>query len=284
MGMGVYTSIMTEALKHQAGTRAMRSRHVPDRGADPEEAAPFVCRQCGDGYDHEGECPRCDVALARRDHTVQLDAPELVPTRSPITSLLALALAIGFPGIVLGSFLWLRASTSGPGPEAFAAAIVGFGALAVMTFGWAWHRFDPNRKERLAHEAALRRAKRRQRTVPLVRVEDLPAKIDGAVRVRGRVRVELGDDGEPHLTIVDGDGCARVRLHDRLRVWDQRGARGALSEGEQVEVVGRGRRVIGAGNGYRDEEGDFAFEEDVEVTVLATPRTASARKPEPRGD
>ncbi len=107
----------------------------------------------------------------------------------------------------------------------------------------------------------ISRVRRRIGRIPARSTRELP--VEGEARVRGVVRVERGC-----VAIVDDVGMAELSPSARVRVWDEDGSAGsALVDGDEVEVVGWGKRV-GRG-GFRDG-GAFVFdgaEADVSVRV-----------------
>jgi hypothetical protein len=266
--MGVYTNIATEALKHRAGIKQYRPGAIPERSQGGENAtqAPFLCPRCGDHYDFAGTCPRCDVALCDPAHAVLVPPPlgssRAALSKSPTAAIVAILAGFGTPIAMLAALARIDRASADLNAAGLFAALLAL-VVAIFVLEWAWTRTKPRRELRRRRRAARKRAGR----APLLDHETLPAVAETPVRVRGRVRVVHDQNGEPQLAVLDGEQRVRVALDD-VTAWANDDVRAAIEEGDEVEVIGRGRRK-GAGNGYRDTAGEFTFEDAVDVELLA---------------
>lgn len=259
--MGTYTTLAKFA---GSSARSSRGRYVLRVDAGDGEALepfPFACPECEEGAVVATDCPRCGVEMRSNASTIRM------PRRSDATdrtqrSLTGPALALGVASLV-PAVLWIATSAmdwaSGEvgyggvqGSLLWSAVLVALtlGAGALIGLGQAW----PGISRRLASRGRLRSMRARADALPVAAPTRL-GDVGDPVRIVGRVVVEDGV-----LRVTDGACRVRVPVDSRVRVFASDGERHVLSESEEVEVVGVGRRVLGAGDGYRDVEGEFVFD------------------------
>ncbi|MEQ9645442.1 MAG: hypothetical protein RLO52_08135 [Sandaracinaceae bacterium] len=260
--MGTYTQIYQSTRAVAAQRRGLRIDSAHGAVDREQGSFPFSCPTCGEGAVVQTTCFRCDVDMRPAGKSVQIPRPAAQDEtrRSAGMAALGLGVAFGVPAVLfaattsidaqLGSLM--HATERGAGM--WALALVAPAALAVALLLLA--SWLPRVRRRARWLAGLRSARRVLGSTPSVAPSAAPDHAEAAVRVRGRVRVV---DGALH--VYDGDAYVRVPLSTRVRVIsadDQPCF--VLSDGEEVEVLGRGGRGLGAGEGYRDVLGPFTFD------------------------
>lgn len=249
--MGTYNSIMTTARTVQSTRRGLRidAPHVAGR----EEASfPFACPVCAEGSAAQTSCPRCDVPMREVATTVQLprrsDARDATVRHGAMAGL-AVGVGVGVPLLLYLGTLSMDAASLPTPVWILAASFFSVVALAPALH----HRLAPY----LARRADARRLRDRAaaRATLARRATPSEAKDHLLLAIRGRVRVEDGG-----LVVEDGVARVRVPVCESVRVIADDGERHALSDGEEVEVVGVGAHRRGAGRAYRDAKGDFELD------------------------
>lgn len=268
--MGSYTQIADEGRRRAAGGRkATRPFAGRGGGEHEEDAARFRCPSCDDASIVDGECPRCGERLYDSTRAVPLArtsaGTSVTGGRSLGLGVFALLVAFGIPAFFLGAFSQRAPYYAG---ELRALAIGAALSLAIVTITWLRARSAPRRRARRAAREARRLAESLRETA----LDQLPLEARERLRVRGRVRVEKVD-GELALVLTSASGTrARVAVGPSVRAWEGERERLVLADGDEVEVVGRGRRVVGAGDGYRDVTGEFVFDDEEPIEVILAPR------------
>lgn len=207
------------------------------------------------------DCDRCGAAMRATANTIRMPRRSDAIDRTE-RSLAGPALALG-GAFCVPALLWLatlvlewrdggitRAAMENYAlwSLALVALAVGGGALIGLAQRW------PRIARRLARGRRLREMRDRAEALSIRASVELRDSED-PVRVIGRVVVANGA-----LHVSDSSGAVRVPVDSRVRVFASDGERHVLTDGEDVEVVGIGRRALGAGDGYRDVEGEFVFD------------------------
>jgi hypothetical protein len=273
--MGVYTGLAKLGAKKWETRRYGRRTQSGETERTVEETR-FVCAECGEFYAFEFPCPKCDKPVV--DRTIAVPAlgrdvrqPWFARFRSPYMWALGVAVvALGFLGLGIAGFTSAPAATRG---VAWVLAL-GVGIAAALPAPVAL--FAAARARRVAarareHARAAARAMRRHAAA------ELPEEASEPLRIAGRVELDVGPT-RVKVRVVDDTGAAVLAEAARLHV---RVADGALDEldavfdGDEVEIVGRGRRIAKAGDGYRDASSEFELGGDGEpLEVWVTRRSA----------
>lgn len=277
--MGVYTGLA------KLGTKRWESRGYggsgparPEGPAVPVEETRFICPECREYFPFDADCPRCARPLV--DRTVALPGVQTDLRRpllglpfkgSPLLYVLGLA-AIGLPLAWVPAVEYFEGAATG-GVLAVIGGLAGL-AVGLPAIGVVADSLLGNR--RIAR--ARRRAREAALAIPCLRTTELPEEAPEPVRVAGRVRFDVGPTSV-RVRVHDASGTAVLPARARIEV---RSADGALAEldsvraGDEVEVVGLGRRQTCAAEHYRACESEFEFGAGAPIQVWVR-RPASVR-------
>lgn len=265
--MGSYTQLakhMSAAARgsNRRGLGAIQ-RDTEGQGTESE----FICPSCHEDAVVESECARCREITVPRKGAVFLASKQIAPVRftGSVTLTLILLCLMSIPLLLWsalapvdqGIFNGSGRAHIGPGSAVPLLSTIGVAIpVAALTY-----RMGTRAVRRWAERRLLRTKRALHEAVSATPPSELPRGVATPVRVLGTVDVD-----EAGTLRVEGDDGTRVRVE--IAAATATGPNGevlVLRSGERVDVLGCGERMRGAGQGYRDAEGDFVFTGEVDI-------------------
>lgn len=268
--MGVYTGLAKLGTKRWESRSYVR-REVSDTGERPPiEETRFICPECRERYPYDDDCVRCGRALV--DRTVALPAvhegsPRLWPGLPGSGSPAVYTLVVVSVGLAIG-WIPLVEYFEGTGTGGVLAVLGAAAAAALVLPAVAW--MGAHVIGYAAAVRARRRALAAMRAMRVVPIAELPAECEEPVRVRGTVQFETLATAV-RVRVCDETGAVTLpeNMHVRARVADGDAVRSvdSVRDGDEVDMVCRGRRVACAGDGYRVAESELEIDVSAPVEV-----------------